>query len=345
MPIREEAAQARMVLYGTLENPRLNGEAGKTDLRVEVVLKTDNSFKVGPVVEVSRYVPVDPKVASHFLVFCDVYNGKLDPYRGVPFKAKEAVDYVKGALKLDLKDRPTALLYFFRFLENEDRELANDAFLEFARATNQEIGEVAPKLAPERLRVWLKDRETLGYRLGLYAFLLGACGGEQDATLFRALLQNTDERTTSALDGLMGGYIQLRPREGWDLARAILRDETKPFPVRYAVMRMLRFYHGWKPNETRERILQSLALALPEGDLADLAVEDLRRWQTWDLTKEVLALYGRKSHDAPIMRRAIIRYALCCPTSEAAAFIAERRRMEPDLIKEIEESLQLDKAK
>jgi hypothetical protein len=342
---RQEAAQARLILYGTLENPRLVGSGGETDLRIEAVLKADPFLKDAKVVTIPRYVPVDAKDPPHFAVFCDVFNDKLDPYRGVPLKAKEGVEYLKGALRLDGKDRTAVLLYYFTYLEHPDKELADDAFLEFAKANDREIGEAAPRLRPERLRAWIKDPETPVNRLGLYAFLLGACGGEPDAALLRGLLQNPDERATSALDGILGGYIQLRPREGWDLALALLRDEKKPFPVRYAVLRTLRFYHGWKADEAREHVLRGLAAALPEADLADLPVEDLRRWQVWDLTADVLALYARKSHSAPIMRRAILRYALSCPRPEAAAFVAERRREDPGLVKEVEESLQYEKPK
>jgi hypothetical protein len=342
---RQDAGQARLILYGTLENPRLVGGNGETDLRIETVLKPDPFLKGAKVVTIPRYVPIDPKEPTRFLVFCDVFNDKLDPYRGVPVKAKDAVAYLDGALRLDPKDRTAALLYYFRYLEHPDKELANDAFLEFAKANDREIGQVAPRLAPERLRTWVKDPETPINRLGLYAFLLGACGGDTDAALLRGLLEAPDERATSALDGILGGYVQLRPREGWDLAQALLRDDKKPFPVRYAVLRTLRFYHGWKPDETREQVRRGLAAALPEGDLADLAVEDLRRWQMWDLTADVLALYGRKSHAAPIMRRAILRYALSCPRPEASAFVTERRREDPGLVKEVEESLQYEKPK
>ncbi len=342
---RQEADQARLVLYGTLENPHLVGDSGTTDLRIEAVLKTDPFLGSAKVVQLPRYVPVDAKSPPHFVVFCDVFNNRLDPYRGVPLTSKAAVEYLKGALALDRRDRTAQLLYYFRYLEDADKELAGDAFLEFAKANDKEIGQVAGKLSPDRLRRLLQDEQTPPNRLGLYAFLLGACGGERDAALFRSLLQNPDDRMLPALDGVLGGYIQLRPREGWELAYALLGDEKKPFPVRYAVLRTLRFYHGWKPQDTRPQVLKGLALAVPQGDAADLAVEDLRRWQAWDLTAQVLAQYGKKSHSAPIMQRAIIRYALCCPNPEAVNFIAERRRQDPALVKDVEESLQFEKPK
>jgi hypothetical protein len=72
-------------------------------------------------------------------------------------------------------------------------------------------------------------------------------------------------------------------------------------------------------------------------------VENLRRWQMWELTPQVLDLYGKKGHDAPLMRRAILRYALSCPRPEASTFVSQRRRVEPDLVKDVEETLQFEK--
>jgi hypothetical protein len=146
-----------------------------------------------------------------------------------------------------------------------------------------------------------------------------------------------------AIDGLLGGYIRLRPREGWDVVVSILQDENKPFPERFNVLRTVRFYHGWKPDDTRREVLRAVAGTLGEGDFADMTIDDLRRWELWDLTGDVLAQFGKKSHAAPIMRRTIVRYALCCPKPEAARFVADVRRREPDLVKDVEEELQFEK--
>lgn len=335
---RQEAAQpsARLILYGTIEN-----REGKvaSDLRIKAVLRSDPILKGKAVVELPRYVPGDPA----YLVFCDLDRGKIDPYRGVPIKSAAVLDYLRKALALDPKDVTGNLTFFFRYLDDPDPEVSRDAFLEFARASDQDIARVAPKLSAAKLRAWLEDRKTPPERLSVYALLLGACGRPADAAFLRGLLDSKEERYGRAQDGLLGGYMQLKPREGWDLALALLRDGRQPMLLRLAVVRTLRYYQGAHPKEARANILEAMAILLAQGDLADIAVEDLRRWGVWDLTRQVLGLYGKKGYDAPLMQRAIVRYALGCqPTTESKAFLAARRAAEPDLVKEVEESLKLE---
>jgi len=347
---RQSAERAKLVLYGTLANPRLDAanDSGTVDLKIAKVLKPDPFIKGKKAVQLQRYVPVEAKDPPKFLVFCDVYQDKdkhdqLDAYQGMQVKSAAVAEYLQGILALDPKDRTKALLYFFKYLDDADLLISNDAYVEFAKANDKEIGAVAGKLSPAKLRDWLTSDKTPANRLSLYAFLLGACGSDKDAELLRSLLRDPNERMAGAIDGLLSGYIKLRPREGWDLVVAMLRDEKKPFPERFNVLRTVRFYHGWKPEDTRREVLQAVAGTLGQGDFADMTIDDLRRWELWDLTGDVLAQFDKKSHAAPIMRRTIVRYALCCPKPEASRFVAGVRRREPELVKDVEEELQFEK--
>ena len=348
--LRQEASQAKMVLYGTMQNPKL-GPTGTvagstTELLIDSVLKSDPYLEKKKAVEIPRFVAGnDPKAPPKYVIFCDVFNGKLYSDRGVECKTPAPVDYVRGAMALDPKDSTARLLYFFRYLDHADPALAGDAYLEFVKANDREVGLAAPKLSAEKLRKLIADPQTPPNRLGLYAFLLGACGGEEDARFLRGLIEKPTEQSAKALDGVLAGYIHLRPKEGWDVALATLRDPKKPFGERLSVLSMVRFVHGAKGEEARRDVLRGLAALLDQGDIADLAIEDLRNWQLWDLTGDVLAQYGKKSHEAPIMRRAIVRYALVCPRGEAERFVALRRKAEPDLVKDVEEALRLEKLK
>lgn len=345
--LRQEAAleTARVIIIGTAQNAQLNGTTGTTDLRINEVLRSDPALEGKKVIPVERYLPIDdPKNPPRYLVFCDIFKGKFDPFRGIPLKSTESVEYARKVMKLDPKDITGNLLFFFRYLDSADVEIARDAFLEFAKASDQDIARVAGKLDPTKLHRWLKDPKTPPERLSVYALLLGACGHDADARFLHSLLEDSSERTVNAYDGILGGYIHLRPREGWDLAYSLLRDSRKSLPIRLAVARTVSFFHGARPKESHDNVLRCLDAMIAQGELADIAVEDMRRWQIHDRTRDILGLYGKKGYDAPLMQRAIVRYALSCKDDASArAFLGERRRTEPELVKEVEESLQFEK--
>ncbi len=348
---RQEAAlpSARVILHGVASNPRTTADGkGQTDLAVKDVLRSNPAFKEVKSLVLPRYLPIDDgKSAPHYLVFCDVDGKKLDPYRGVPLKGGAAtVEYVKKALLLDGKKTAENLAFFFRHLDDADPEVARDAFLEFAKATDFDILAAAPKLSRDKVRAWLEDPKTPREKLSVYALLLGACGKPADAAFLRGLLDSKEDRYRAACDGLLAGYIQMKPRDGWDLAHSILGDGRQSLVVRLAVLRTLRFFHGAQPKESQPHVLKAMRTLLTQGELADLAVEDLRRWKIWDLTPEVLKVYGHKGYDAPLVKRAIIRYALCCkPTRESREFLTRRRAGEADVVSEVEETLQWEKRK
>jgi hypothetical protein len=347
---RYESEQSKLVLVGTLANPRFNKDpsappgSGQTDFHVERILKDDPLRGGRNTIELPRYQPVlDPKNPPRFVIFCNAVEGKLNVYGGRFVPSEAVLKYLEGAMAQAGKDRVQALQYFFRFLDHEDASVSMDAFLEFARSSDEEVGKVAVKLPADQIRRLLQNPKTPPERLGLYAFLLGATGGEQDAALLRKMIESPTERTTGALDGLLAGYIHMRPKEGWDLLVSMLGDSRRGFAQRFAVARALRFYHGWKPAETRQQILRGLDAMVGDGDVADVAIEDLRKWKMWDLTGKVLAQFGKPSHDTPIARRTIVRYALSCPQPEARRFVDELRRRDPDLVRELEEGLELEK--
>lgn len=349
--LRQEFETANLVLYGTIGNAQWSKKpgsapgSGSTDLHVLKTLKYDKAFGNRTDLEIPRYLPiVDPKNPPKYLVFCAVQGGKINPYHGRQIDSEAVLAYLGGLTKVIGKDRGEQLTFFFQYVDNADKTISADAFLEFARCNDQEVGEVARHLPAARLRELLLDPKTPTERLGLYAFMLGAGGNDKEAaTLLRQMIENPSDRTAGALDGLLSGYIHLKPREGWDLAAAILADGKKPFSQRFAVSRTLRFYHAWKPAETKGEIERCLAVMLKDGQIADMAIEDLRQWKMWDFTGEILGLYGKASHNSPIAQRNIIRYALCCPLPQAQQFVASVRKQDPETVRELEEGLEFDK--
>jgi hypothetical protein len=351
--LREDAATSRVVLYGTLANPRVRGGAksgeGTTDVKVQGVLKGSAELKGRLVIEIPRHIPIaDPQNPPAYLIFFDLKRGTVDRYhRGVPVESTAMLEYLKGAMRLEPKKSSEFLSYFFRHLDHTDPVIANDALLEFAKIDYRDVPSWAKGLPAEKIASWLEKPNLPPARIRLYAPLLGDCGGERHADLLRRLLEQARKRDgDQGIDGLLLGYTILRPKEGWAYLREILAEPSSPFLVRFSAVGTIRFLWGAREGLiAKEDLSAGIVSLLAQTDMADISVEELRRVKQWQYTEQVLGCYDKKSHAAPIIRRSIIRYALSCPNVPMArSFIAERRKVDPELIRDIEEYLAMELA-
>ena len=339
--LRMRFAAAKIVAYGTLKNPRFDPatDRGYTDFHFGTLLKDDPARKNAKSLTLPQYLPVIGDTPPDYLLFCDVVDGKLEPQPGTASRPA-VLDYLKAAASLDA-DPVKSLGFFFKHLDSSDSAVSADAFLEFARATDTEIMKASAAFDPAAVRKLIADPSTPVERLGVYSFLLGVCGKAEDAAFLGTMLKQNPlpERTSSAFGGLLAGYIMLDPKNGWPLAAAILADQKGNFSLRLSAISTVRFFQATRADETKTEVLKCCAALLPCGDLADQAIDDLRRWAYWDHTKDVLAQFGKPTHSAPIVKRGIVRYALSCPDEEAKRFIANVRQSDPKLVKDVEEML------
>lgn len=344
LTFREDARLAKFVVLGTATDPKINADmTSETAITVNAIIKDDPFLKQHQKFSLPIYIPVDAKNPPSYILFGDVFNEKADLYRGVPIKDRAVVEYLNEVVKLDDKQRLKSLLFFFERLDSPTPEIAADAFLEFAKANDLEVAEVAKSIQPERLRKLLLDPKTPPERLSLYAFLLGSCGVAKDEDFLKRLLTKNDDRTQASLGGLLGGLIELTPKEGWKATTKIVSDPKESFANRLSALNTVRFYQGCKPKEHREAILTALRPVILDGELADMAVEDLRRWGWWELTKLILEQTPKPTHAAPIVQRAIVRYAVCCPDPACVDFVKAYRKAFPTLVQEVEEGLEFEK--
>ena len=341
----QEIDRAKIVLYGFIANSDI--VASTTDFHIEQTIKRDPFLDGVKTIKLERYLPIpDAKDPPRYLLFCDVFKDKLDPYHGRALNSgKTLLDYVNSARPMRGKDRVEALLFYAKFLDHSDPAVAEDAFLEFAKSNDQDVGQAAKRLSPERFRNLMNHAKTDPDRLGLYAFLLGASGSAKDAAFLRRWIDRPSPEQKKALDGLLCGYVTLEPQEGWKLASALAADSKQDFNTRFAIVRATRFLYNWKPKEHRTDVVRLLKGMLPDPEVADLAVEDLRRWRIWDLTADVLACYRKKGYDAPIIERTIVRYALNCPLPAARDFVERIRKIDPEMIDELREALAFESGK
>jgi hypothetical protein len=258
---RQEFDEAKIVLYGSLLNPKLtklSTGTGTTEFHIEKVVKNDPALGGRKMLELQQYIPVlDPKNPPKYVVFVAIKDGQINLYRGRQVLSDAVLKYLDGIQALRGKDRTAQLQFFFEHLGDKDIAISSDAFLEFARSNDADLGAIAKHLPSDQLRKMLQDSSTPTERLAIYAFLLGAGGNDKEAAaLLRKMIEEPTARTSPALDGLLSGYTNLKPREGWDLAASLLADSKKPFTERIAVARMVRVYHAWKPAETEKEVLR-----------------------------------------------------------------------------------------
>ena len=347
--LTKDVSDASMVLYGTLTNAKLaagDDGGGTTDLAIETAIKKHAILGDKKVFSVNKYLPppTDVKDKFKYLLLFDVFKGKPDLIRLVVVKdGSDIVKYLQGALDVQAKGQPARLRFFFDYLDNADIEISNDAYKEFGNADYKDYRDMAKKLPADKLAKWLEDPNTPAFRYGLYASLLAQCGQEKHGDLLRTKLDDPKFRVGSSIDGVFAGYVILKPKDGWKYLRGILADPKQDFMFRYAALRAVRFFWDQRPDVLdKKQLVEGVGLLLDDGTIADLAIEDLRKWQRWEMCGQVLGLFGKKSHDIPIVRRSILRYALSCPGKKAEEFVAAQRQRDKDWVNDVNELLQLE---
>lgn len=231
---------------------------------------------------------------------------------------KEAQEYIKK-LPSPENDPAKRLEFFLGHLENSDQLISDDAYNEFANAPYEQVTQLKDKMPHEKLRKWIKDPKTSVTRLGFYGLLLGLCGDEKDKTLMEAKIteQTTDYRL--GIDGVMGGYLLLAGDKGLDLLdktkiqKADDPNKQAPFSEVYAAMQALRFMWEYGDGKiSKDRLRESMRILLDRPDLTDLVINDLARWEDWDASDKLIAMYGKKEYDLPTIKRAIAGFFIIC---------------------------------
>ena len=103
------------------------------------------------------------------------------------------------------------------------------------------------------------------------------------------MLDDPAKRLGSGVDGMLAGYVMLKPKEGWDYTCDILKDGKKEFMFRYAALRAVRFLWDSRPDlVSKKELKEGMGLLLDQSDIADLAIDDLRKRECWDMADRVL---------------------------------------------------------
>lgn len=350
LPLVQQFDKADIVLFGHFKNarPSNNGlDQGTTDFVIERTYKEHPLIKGKKELTLPKYI-TDSK--TKFIIFGEVYMGKLDFYKGTPLvDGSEMVKYIEGSLHLKAKSQAERLRYAFDFLNSPEFEVSTDAYREFARSDYRDYKELAKKLDADKIAGWLKDPKTPPYRYGLYSMLLGHCGNAKHADLLMGMINEAEKNKSSGVHGLMMGYILIEPEKGWTYLKNLVQNKKHPFLMRYAGLNTVRFLYEWRHDlvnkdeaAAKKEVVSGVMGVLNVDDMADFAVEDLRKWKRWECTDQVLGMFGRKELNSPIIRKSILRFALQCPNPAAKSFVAEQRKRDAEWVSDTEELLNLE---
>ena len=161
-----------------------------------------------------------------------------------------------------------------------------------------------------------------------------------DESIFHSLIAAPrTERISTNLGGILAGLTLLDSKRGWAKIAETASNPKGPFDERLAAIGTIRFFQATRPEPSRPEIISIYRTLAGQGDLADVVAEDLRRWGWWDLTAEVLAPFEQPTHKAPIVRQALVRYALTCPDAAAKTFLDSARKSDAKLVERVEEGL------
>ncbi len=345
-PLTKEINDARLVVFGKVSDARLgpDGIKGTSDFVVETILHGERStIKDGKII-LPRYVPPVPGVK--YVIFLDVSQGQFDPYRSIVCSTDRLVQYVQKMPVLTgvgtPAERQARLKFVYDYFQDVEPELAADAYKEWSIATNEDVAAVASQLDAAKLRHWLLDPKTPNYCLALYSYLLGACGKESDIALLKKLaLTPPDARYAGALDGILAGILRQDKNEVWNMARTIVADKQRSFTERYGCLRFLRFQYALDTEGSRKQIVAIIDQMIELPDMVDLAIEQLRNWKCWDHQTKIFKLMDSPVAQVPITQRAVVKFALKCPGDQARQFVVHARQKDPDLVRDVEESLEL----
>ena len=107
----DDYLDSSLVIFGSFKNAKPDKQGGTdngtSELHIEKVLKSNDIIKGKKLVTLPKYVPASK---SKWIVFCDVYKGEVNPYRGeevVP--GSQLLEYLNSSLAHQgRKNRQTA---------------------------------------------------------------------------------------------------------------------------------------------------------------------------------------------------------------------------------------------
>jgi hypothetical protein len=313
---------------------------GQVELIIEDIIVPHKLLKGRKTLLVPRHISSKDK----FLIRLEANGGHLEAVAGHPIDEKgEIVKFFRGAVQLKDKSALGRIRYSVDFLRSSNKEVADSAHHQLRDASYADLRKVAETLRPEPLLKALRDSDTPFEHLGTFGMLLGHCGKKEHAVLLRKLIDRPEGKPGIGFEGLLFGYVLLEPEIGWNFIVKRAEQKERSFQSRYYALRAMRLLGDERKDLiSMKKLAAGIARILNVPDMADFAIEDLRKRQRWEYCDAVLDLDGKPGYAAPVLRRSMLRFALQCPSPAAKTFVVIERARDPEWVSIAEELLALE---
>lgn len=341
--LRQTLKAADAVAVLRLENPKKVGDKWEVDLVVTSVIQAHPAIKLEQVVGKHRFTKPLP---AQILAMIDVFDGKIEVYQGLEASAP-VVDYASRIIKLDSEKPRENLRFFFDYIDHVNVLIRDDAVFEFESASRDDLAAVARELPPEKIRAAVRNPKVEGDQLRLYAYLLSYRGEPKDADVLAKRMEKEPNTIAGRANkrAFFLPLVTLNPEAYVPNLQAIARDKSASFLERFAVLMAFRHVHEARPDlHKRVDGVKLIADLVEVPDIADFAIEDLRRWKRWEFTDRVLSKDSKAGYDTPLLRKTILRFALQAPGQAAAAHVDKARKKSAEWVEEVKELLELEAA-
>jgi hypothetical protein len=269
----------------------------------------------------------EAKLGSSFLILG--FDPKLVRWSTPLPISSRAPAYLEKVVKLPKEGK--RLEFFQTYLEDEDFELARDAYNEFARASHDAVKALKGSMNHDQLVSWIQDKEVPPNHRRLYLLMLGICGSEKDWPLLETIIKSKDRKEKQGLDSVISCYLQLRGEAGVPLIEDLyLKDKKCDYAETYSAIIALRFQLSDGKAVPKQRALAALHYVLERPDLADLVIPDLARWEDWEQMDKLFELYKSAGDKSSFVRVPVIAYLRVCPLPKAKDLLRACEKIDPD---------------
>jgi hypothetical protein len=138
--------------------------------------------------------------------------------------------------------------------------------------------------------------------------------------------------------------VLLEPNTAWNEVVNLAEQKDLPFLFSYSAFSAIRMIGNERQDVCdRKKCTAAMVRVLNRPDVADFAVDTLRKWQRWECAELILELPGKAEYKAPVIWKTVLCFALQCPTVRTANYVDAQRKLDPERVADMEELLRIEK--